>query len=66
MIVAQFDANYGRKGKIALVNSRCLLCKEAKMVLLVDSSEEEYCPGRICLSCIEKAFKFYGECPDKD
>jgi hypothetical protein len=56
--VATFEAGYERTGVILLVDEAiCDVCKATTTCLSIDSSGEEYGPGLICKSCIDKAFK---------
>lgn len=54
----EWDANYGRTGKMEIKKGTCLVCrKENVEVLSMDSSESEYLPGSICKECIINSFE---------
>ena len=55
----EFNGGYNRVGTIEIKNDKCLVCKEKKNVLCIDSSEGEYATGKICFDCIEKMRKKY-------
>ncbi len=59
--VATFDGGYGRKGVIEIERGHCAACAGEVPVLMVDGSEGEYAPGRMCQECIEKAFRRFME-----
>lgn len=51
-----FDANYGRTGTISVEREKCLGCGEEKLCLVVDQSEREYRPAKICEACASALF----------
>jgi len=52
------DGRYGREVIIHVVeDAECLVCKEKKICLYADSSEEEYTEIIICRSCIDTMFQ---------
>ena len=53
---ACFDARFGRKGNMAVIEGACDKCKKKTRVLAIDCSEGEYAPGAVCMACIKKAF----------
>jgi hypothetical protein len=55
-LIAEWDSAYGRKGTIRLALHECHVCRQAKICLLIDSSEKEYGPGAICADCANNAF----------
>lgn len=57
LLIASFEAEYSRRGEIWIENDMCDVCLKDKNCLLIDSSQDEYGPGAICLECINKAFK---------
>ena len=46
-----FDAAYGRTGIITVETAVCHKCDTEKPCISIDSSDDEYGPGYICLSC---------------
>lgn len=52
-----FRAGYGRVGVINVIIGTCDVCNEKKIVIAIDSSEEEYGPGCVCESCAIRLFK---------
>ena len=55
----KFDAGYNRVGIITVEKSSilyCNRCKEIKICLYVDNSEEEYAAAVICKDCIDFLF----------
>ena len=57
MTEIKFKAGYNRRGRIWIEKSAfCESCKEDKVCLAVDSSEDEYGPGFICAECIDLLF----------
>lgn len=52
-----FKAAYARTGMIWIDEGECDVCKNKITCLLVDSSEDEYGPGRICLECVNEMFQ---------
>lgn len=59
LLVKTFEAGYNRKGIIAIKDGICHVCEQGKPVLTIDTSENEYGDGMICLDCIQTSFKEY-------
>jgi hypothetical protein len=55
-LIAEFDANYGRTGKIQVADATCDVCQQAAPCIVIDQSEGEYEAGHICAECARKAF----------
>lgn len=60
-VFANFTAGWGSSGAIWVENTVCDVCVEQTWCLCVDSSNEEYGPGCICLDCVNLAFDKAGE-----
>ncbi len=63
--IYMFDANYGRKGKVAITRRKCMMCKRNSSCLVVDQSENEYFPFVACQDCIDEAFEFHNKRGDR-
>ena len=57
MVVFEFDGGYNRKGTVEIKTGECLICKEKRDVLCIDSSEGEYAACIICFKCIKEIDK---------
>lgn len=51
-----FTAGYGRPEIFEISKGICHRCEKPSLCLCVDSSDEEYEPGRICLPCVKALF----------
>lgn len=60
-----FEAGYNRKGIITVQEDTCARCGEHAACIYVDSSEDEYGPGLICLSCATKLILSFTEDPSR-
>lgn len=49
-------AKYGRDAYIWVEETRCPSCRERKLSLHTDSSDDEYGPVVLCFGCIEEVF----------
>lgn len=56
-IIINFNGGHNREGIIDIRDEDCLVCKERKLCLFGDSSDEEYVAITICRGCIEELFR---------
>lgn len=59
MLITTFDGRYGRRGTIQCSTEVCDNCHKKRIVIEIDSAEDEYYSGKICKECIDKAFNDY-------
>lgn len=55
-LAAAESSQYGRHVTIAIADTRCHVCKQAKRCIAIDTSDEEYGSGCICRECALQAF----------
>lgn len=55
----KFDAGYSRTGYIKVEKEYCHCCRNKKIFISIDSSEDEYKAGCICLNCTKKLIDSY-------
>ncbi len=59
------SSRYGRHCKMWLEVHECDVCHKPQTCLSVDTSDEEYGPGFICLACINAAFEHMPAKPEQ-
>jgi len=55
--LATYRGGYSRTGTIRVLEGCCDVCSVYKLVIAIDSSEEEYEAGLICRSCVNEAIE---------
>lgn len=66
--ITKFVSSYDRSGYIALSDEHeCDCCGNKRLCIEIDSSGDEYGPGKICLQCVNDALvKYYAKVPAKN
>jgi len=61
-LITSFDAKYERFGYINLSDEyECDKCGNKRICVVIDSSMDEYGPGKVCVQCIKESFDEYCE-----
>ncbi len=55
-LIEAFKADLCKIGRIWLKDDMCNVCNHEKVVIAIDSSENEYSPGCICRECAIRIF----------